>query len=51
MTEGRLSDFTASMMAAFSNCTMYSAEHPIVSEFSEKAYGLLKTYMWMALSV
>ena len=42
MTEGRLSDFTASMMAAFSNCTMYSEEHPIVSEFSEKAYGLLK---------
>ncbi|MDA8241217.1 MAG: HD domain-containing protein [Nitrospiraceae bacterium] len=42
MTEGRISDFTASLMAAFSNCALYSASHPIVGEFAAKAFVQLK---------
>ena len=42
MTEVKLSDFIASIMSALSNCTLYSEKHPIVNEFSENAFGLLK---------
>jgi HD-GYP domain-containing protein (c-di-GMP phosphodiesterase class II) len=42
VTEGRISDFIAGLMAAFSNCALYSAGHPIVGEFAAKAYMQLK---------
>ncbi|HAM51454.1 MAG TPA: hypothetical protein DCP92_12480 [Nitrospiraceae bacterium] len=42
MTEGKICDFTASMMSALSNCALYSEKHPIVNEFSVKAFGLLQ---------
>ncbi|HXX53379.1 MAG TPA: HD domain-containing phosphohydrolase [Thermodesulfovibrionales bacterium] len=42
MTEGKLSDFIAGMMTAISNCSLYSEKHPIVNEFTESSFGLLK---------
>ncbi|MBI5633715.1 MAG: HD domain-containing protein [Nitrospirae bacterium] len=42
MTEGKISDFTASVMAALSNYALYSGKHPIVDEFSERAFSLVK---------
>lgn len=42
MTAGKISDFTAGIMTAFSNCALYSNEHPVFIEFSERAFGLLK---------
>lgn len=42
MTEGKISDFTASVMAALSNYVLYSGKHPVVDEFSERAFNLVK---------
>jgi HD-GYP domain-containing protein (c-di-GMP phosphodiesterase class II) len=42
LTEGKISDFTASIMAALSNYALYSGKHPIVDELSERAFSLLK---------
>ena len=37
-----LSDFLAYTVAAISNCSMYSKEHPAVDEFSRKILGLVE---------
>jgi len=52
MAEVKISDFTSSVMTAFSNCALYSEKHPIFLEFSEKAFGLLKDlYRGESLSI
>lgn len=40
--EKQLSDALASIVAGFSNCSLYSSEHPAVEEFSRKALILLE---------
>ncbi|MCX7793342.1 MAG: HD domain-containing protein [Thermodesulfovibrionales bacterium] len=40
MAESKTSEFISSVMTALSNCSLYSKDHPFVSEFSEKAVKL-----------
>lgn len=40
--EGKLSVVLAYIVAAISNCAMYSPEHPAVEEFSGKAFALME---------
>lgn len=37
MPEEKIIEFISHMMTVLSNCALYSAEHPLVGEFSEKA--------------
>jgi len=43
MEKDKATELISHIMTALSNCALYSGEHPIVSEYAEKAMGLLET--------
>ncbi|MGD0887257.1 MAG: HD domain-containing phosphohydrolase [Thermodesulfovibrionales bacterium] len=42
MSESKISNFAACIMAAFANYALYAGKHPIIDEFTARAFDLLK---------
>ncbi len=42
MSQGKITELISHIITALSNCSLYSEEHPLVGEFSEKALGVME---------